>query len=225
MNDYEVSLSKELAEFVALQSLPTDVINKVYEMPVCARMPLLLLYKTSNRNSEFKQKFAFLFKLYQLVVKLYKQNCPTNADNKPDICLGYLKLTSVCLPNNCSWDLLEPHFKKASAEGSQTSQYILDYRNEFVEVLRDTFGENIPKNVLNYLSVFLLQCLADYAADVHTLYSKAERSCFDKKRLNSDNNEYFRHRREFRLLNNRILLGFKQITPKEIEKFFTPYWF
>ncbi len=221
LSKYEIALRKDVAEFVASQALPELVFTELYNMPVCARMPLELVWYVNERTDETKHNFNFLFKLYQIALQLYNRRCPLDRENKPDYFMGYLLMGQVTLPKSEFWWYCEPHLVKYANAGDKPAIWILDFRAEVAEAIKEAFGREIPENVLGYLIDEVVALLAEYATDVNTLYSKAEKSLWDRSRLYSDDCEYYNHRGEFKLLQHEVFAGLKQPSKAESERFFT----
>ena len=76
--------------------------------------------------------------------------------------------------------------------------------------------------VLGYLIDEVGDLLSEYATDVNTLYSKAEKFG-NGERVNSDVREYYNRRGEFKLLQHEIVVGLKQPSEKDSEDFFERY--
>ena len=223
LSNYEIAVRKDFADFVAAQALPEWVFVEVENMPVCARMPLQRIWYANERTDETKQNFNFLFKLYQVVLQLYKRRCPIDSENKPDYFIGYLLMGQVTLPKSEFWWYCEPHLVKYANAGDKAALYLLDYRAEVAEAVQNAFGGKIPENVLGFMIDQVIVLLAEYAADVKTLYSKAEKSPLDRSRLYSDIREYYNRRGEFKLLQHEMFVGLKQPSEKDSEDFFERY--
>lgn len=223
LSNYEIAVRKDFAEFLASQSLPECGITEICAMPICARMPLELVWYVNERTDETKHDFNFLFKLYQIVLQLYNHKCPKDSENKPDYFMGYLMFGNVIVPEAVMWPYCEPHFIEAANKGDKPAIWILDFRAEVTESIKEAFGREIPENVLGYLIDEVVALLSEYATDINTLYSKAEKSPWDRARLYSDIREYYEHRREFKLLQHEMFVGLKQPSKAECERFFTRY--
>ncbi len=223
LSNYEIARRKAFAEFVAAQSLPEWVLAEVDDMPVCARMPLQLIWYANERNDETKQNFNFLFKLYQVVLQLYKRRCPLDSENNPDYFIGYFIMSGVSIPRGELWQYCRPFLRQKADDGDKVALFMLDYRAEVAEAVQNAFGGEIPENVLGFMIDQVIVLLAEYAEDVKTLYSKAEKSPWDRSRLYSDNREYYNHRDEFKLLQHEMFVDLKQPSRKDSEDFFERY--
>lgn len=224
LSNYEIAVRKDFAEFLAAQTLPEWVFTEVEAMPICARMPLQLIWYVNERTDETKHNFNFLFKLYQIVLQLYKRRCPMDSENKPDYFVGYLIMSGVLIPKSELWPYCEPHLIKRADGGDKVALFMLDYRAEVAEAIKEAFSGEIPENVLGYLIDEVIALLAEYATDVKTLYFKPEKS-FYGKRLYSDIREYYNHRGEFKLLQREIPVDLKQPNKAESESFFAKYYY
>lgn len=220
--NYEIAVRKDFADFVAAQTLPELVFVEVENMPVCARMPLELVWYANERTDETKHNFNFLFKLYQIVLQLYNHRCPRDRENKPDYFMGYLMFGRNLIPAAVAWPYCEPNFIEAANRGDKPSIWILDFRAEVAEAIKEAFSREIPENVLGYLIDEVGDLLSEYATDVNTLYSKAEKFG-NGERVNSDVREYYNRRGEFKLLQHEIVVGLKQPSEKDSEDFFERY--
>lgn len=220
--NYEIAVRKDFADFVAAQALPKLVFVEVENMPICARMPLQRIWYANERTDETKQNFNFLFKLYQVVLQLYKRRCPIDSENKPDYFMGYLMFGRNLIPAAVAWPYCEPNFIEAANRGDKPSRWILDFRAEVAEAIKEAFSREIPENVLGYLIDEVGDLLSEYATDVNTLYSKAEKFG-NGERVNSDEREYYNRRGEFKLLQHEMFVGLKQPSEKDSEDFFERY--
>ncbi len=223
LSNYEIAVRKDFADFVAAQALPKWVFVEVDNMPVCARMPLQRIWYANERTDETKHNFNFLFKLYQVVLQLYKRRCPMDSENKPDYFIGYLIMSGVSIPKGEFWPYCEPFLRQKAADGDKVALFLLDYRAEVAEAVQNAFGDKIPENVLGFMIDQVIVLTAEYAEDVKTLYSKAEKSPWDRSRLYSDIREYYNHRDEFKLLQHEMFVGLKQPSKKDSEDFFERY--
>lgn len=225
LSKYDIAVRKDVAEFVASQALPELVFTELYNMPICARMPLELVWYVNEKTDETKHNFNFLFKLYQIALQLYHHRCPLDRENKPDYFMGYLMFGSNLIPEAVMWPYCEPNFIEAANRGDKPAMWILDFRTEVAEAIKEAFGREIPENVLGRLIDEVAALLAEYATDVNTLYSKAEKSPWDRSRLYSDDREYYNYRGEFKLLQHEMVVGLKQSSKAESERFFTRHSF
>lgn len=224
LSKYDIAVRKDFAEFLAAQTLSELVFTELHAMPICARMPLELIWYVNERTDETKHNFNFLFKLYQIVLQLYNHRCPRNRENKPDYFMGYLMFGSNLIPAAVAWPYCEPNFVAAANRGDKPSIWILDFRAEVAEAIKVAFSREIPENVLGYLIDEVGNLLSEYATDVNTLYSKAEKFG-NGERANSDEREYYNLRDEFKLLQHEMFVGLKQPSEKDSERFFTRYSF
>lgn len=224
LSKYDIAVRKDFAEFLAAQTLPEWVFTELYAMPVCARMPLELVWYVNERTDETKHNFNFLFKLYQIVLQLYHHRCPRDKDNKPDYFMGYLMFGSNLIPAAVAWPYCEPNFIEAANRGDKPSIWIQDFRAEVAEAIKEAFSREIPENVLGYLIDEVGDLLSEWATDVNTLYSKAEKFR-NGERVNSDEREYYNLRGEFKLLQHEVFAGLKQPSKAESERFFTRHSF
>ena len=222
LSKYDIAVRKDVAEFVASQALPELVFTELYNMPICARMPLELVWYVNEKTDETKHNFNFLFKLYQIALQLYHHRCPLDRENKPDYFMGYLMFGSNLIPEAVMWPYCEPNFIEAANRGDKPSRWILDFRAEVAETIKEAFSREIPENVLGYLIDEVGDLLSEYATDVNTLYSKAEKFG-NGERVNSDVREYYNRRGEFKLLQHEIVVGLKQPSEKDSEDFFERY--
>lgn len=59
LSENEKAIKSALEAFISSIIISQDWTDDIYELPVCARMPLLMLYQTCNKNSENKKKVLF----------------------------------------------------------------------------------------------------------------------------------------------------------------------
>lgn len=59
LSENEKATKSALEAFISSITISQDWTDDIYELPVCARMPLLMLYQTCNKNSENKKKVLF----------------------------------------------------------------------------------------------------------------------------------------------------------------------
>lgn len=64
--NYEIAVRKDFADFVAAQALPELVFVEVENMPVCARMPLELVWYANERTDDTKHNFNFCLSFIRL---------------------------------------------------------------------------------------------------------------------------------------------------------------
>lgn len=223
LSENEKATKSALEAFISSITISQDWTDDIYELPVCARMPLLMLYQTCNKNSENKKKCYFLLKLCQLVVKVYTHKCPKNTENEMDVFVGSLVCNSVKLPKNVPWNMIEPHFKNAAESGEKSAQFILSYRAEIMGEVENAFPGLPSHDLADYLTSACVELLGDYASDMAVLYDHVEKNA-NGRRIYSDNREYIKHRTEFKMLRRGNVSGFEWPSQKVQDKFFQPYW-
>ena len=70
LSENEKATKSALEAFISSITISQDWTDDIYELPVCARMPLLMLYQTCNINSENKKKVLF-FNIIFFITKCF----------------------------------------------------------------------------------------------------------------------------------------------------------
>lgn len=172
LSDYRVLISKSVAEFVALQPLPTCVDIEITALPVCASVPLFLLYHQGIRSEELERKIAVMLELYKIAVEVYEHDCPRISNGEFDRCGGLLLFAPMALKTVRPWSFLLPWTKENADSGDKVSKRVLAYREKIVEKIKKALPCEMSFVVLDYFVCVVFNLLANYANDVCDFYKK-----------------------------------------------------